>query len=491
MNPIYVSAMVIFLLLYICTAIWAGKSKVKTSKDFLIGGFSLGIIPLIGTYLSTFYSGASLMGGTGMIYRLGIAGNWWPLFYALGATVGVLIAIRIRGKFLETPPEFMEKRYGSKTLRVLASIGLIVGTLFGTLVQYKAMGIAWSLATGQSETVGIIIGSIIMILCVTYGGLVSVAYSDVVKAAVFTIAIVGAGIWCIGTFDISEIITQAAQISTPPEVGASLTPKGSLLTLTGTLTISALVFQGLNWVFGIGIHPQYVQRMSAGKDMKTTLFQYLVSWPILCIIYILLMIVSLAARIEVPTMPGGYTTDWAIPYFLANYAPPLIGALFFAGIAAAALSTVDSQLELVGASVFGDIIEPIIGMKLADRERLRWSRIVVLAIAVIMLIIALRPSPLLLLLQTYGWGILASFYAAPVIMGLYWKRGNKEGALAAVISGALLDVILQIMQFKGALPSYMAPAGPAIILSFIMYIVFSLIYPRPSEDLTKDFFPSK
>jgi len=491
MNPLYVSVMVVFLLLYLGIGIWAGRRKVETSKDFTIAGFKLGPVVLVGTYLATFYSGASLIGGTGMVYRLGIAGNWWPLFYALATVINVFIAIRIRGKLLETPPEFMERRYGSRLLRIIASIGLVVGTLFGTLVQYKAMGIAWTLATGLSPEMGVIIGGILMATIITIGGLMSVAYSDVLKAAVFTIAIIWAGLWCFTTYDISSVLDKLSTLSTPPEVGAPPTPAGSLVSLIGTLGVYMLIFQAINWIFGIGIHPQYVQRMSAGKDMKTTLLQYLVGWPILCVIYILLMIASLIARAVIPTMPEGYTSDWALPYFLTTYAPPLVGAMFFAGIAAAAISTVDSQLELIAASIFSDIVEPLSGKKLTDEERLKWCRVTALVIALVMILVALRPSPLLLLIQTYGWGILAAIYAAPLIFGLYWKRGNREGALAASITGGLLAAVFQAMQFTGLLPPYMAPAAPAILASLIVYVIVTLMFPAPPEELTRDFFPEK
>lgn len=491
MNLLYVSAIVIFLLLYLGIALWAGKKKVKTSADFLIGGFRLGPVVIAGTYLATFYSGASLIGGTGLVYRLGVAANWWPLFYALATVINVFIAIRIRGKFLVTPPEFMERRYGSRLLRFIASAGLVAGILFGTLVQYKAMGMAWTLATGTSPEIGVIIAGLIMTICIVIGGFMSVAYSDVMKAIVFTIAIMAMGLWTISAFGVSNIISKVATINTPPQVGAPPTPEGSLVTLFGTVGISVLIFQAINWIFGIGIHPQYVQRMSAGKDMKTTLFQYLVSWPILCMIYIFLLITALAARAAIPTMPEGYTTDWALPYFLTTYAPPAIGALFFAGLAAAAISTVDSQLALIGASIFNDIVEPLTGKKLTDKERLRWSRVIALIIAAIMIIVALRPSPLLLMVQAYGWGLLAAIYSAPLIFGLYWKRGNREGALAASIVGCLIAVILQIMLFKGLLPTYMAPAGPAILVSLIVYVIVSLMYPKPPEELIRDFFPER
>ena len=73
------------------------STKVKTNEDYLIGGFKLGILPMTGTYLATFFSALSLLGSVGLIYRTGIGGSWMPMAWALvpatATTVPPLIVI--------------------------------------------------------------------------------------------------------------------------------------------------------------------------------------------------------------------------------------------------------------------------------------------------------------------------------------------------------------------------------------------------------------
>jgi sodium/pantothenate symporter len=448
------------------------------------------MLPLVGTYLGTWFSGASLIGGTGMNYRMGWSAVWWPIFYALGSTLCVIVAPRFRGAKLTTPPEFMERRYGSKPLRILTSLGLIVGILCSLLVQFQCMGIAWTLCLGLPYKVGVLIGVVAIAIYTIYGGFMSVAWSDIAKSIVFIVAIIAGGIWALTHIGgISSINQALATITSPAEVGASPIPQGSLLSITGTLGAIGFFFMGINWICGIGTHPFYMQRISAAKNIKTAIKQYMIAWPILLPIYVFLVITPLGARTLFPTMPAGYTTDWALPLLFTEYAGPAIAGVFLAGIVAAGLSTTDSAIQLVGSSILTDIVETLRGKKLAEKARMKWARIIMTITILVALIICMFPLPLILMIQTYGWGILGIFFFPTIFLGVYWKRVNTQGISAGIISGIITLGILIALKSSGWTLMNIIPTGPPILIGTIVTIIVTLFFPKPKPKYLKDFFP--
>lgn len=167
------TVIVIYLVGMLLIGVWASK-QIKDDQDYLIGGFRMGILPMTGTYLATFFSALSLLGGVGLIYRTGIGGSWMPMAWALGSAFGPIIAVRFRRVQMVSPSEFFYNRYGSRGLQAFGAVASIVYLLFNMVVQITAMGVIWNLATGRGFTEGLIIGMVITILYTLFGGFVAV-----------------------------------------------------------------------------------------------------------------------------------------------------------------------------------------------------------------------------------------------------------------------------------------------------------------------------
>ena len=163
------AVIIIYLVAMLLIGFYA-SSKVKDDKDYLMGGFNFGIIPMTGTYLATFFSALSLLGGVGLIYRSGIGGSWMPMAWALGSAFGPILAIRFRRIQIVSPSEFFYHRYGSQKLQFFGALASIVYLLFNMVIQVTAMGVVWNLATGRSFSEGLLIGTIIVVVytCLLY-----------------------------------------------------------------------------------------------------------------------------------------------------------------------------------------------------------------------------------------------------------------------------------------------------------------------------------
>ena len=262
---------VVYLLVVLGIGIYAGK-KTKSPEDYLVAGHSLGIVPMVGTYLATFFSALSMLGYVGLLYAVGIAGSWLPMTWATGAAIGPFLALRFRKIEFTSAPEFFKIRYGSKNLQAFAALMTIVGICFMLIVQFAAMGIVWSLATGRSFTEGLVIGAILAICYTAIGGFFAVAWTDVLQALVFVVVIIAGAVMIIGEVGgIAIIYQKAALVSTAPIIGGTLTTQGSLVSILGSYTVLILFFTFLVQGPGTGSHPQYLIRAQASKDIKTAL----------------------------------------------------------------------------------------------------------------------------------------------------------------------------------------------------------------------------
>lgn len=460
--------------------------KVKTLEDYAVAGHKMGLVALTGTYFATFISALSFLGGIGGIYRVGITNVVYPIMWATGSAIGPIIAYKFRRVALITPAEYFEKRFGSRSLRILIAMITCVALIPFFMIQLNALGAVYTLATGRSFSEGVIIGGIVVALYTVLGGLVAVAWTDVIQGFVLTAgAILGGVIVLQLCGGLDAIIVNAATISTPPEAGMSPTAPGALVTVAPFLTLPWFIAQWFTQAPGTGAHPQYLQRIQAARNIRLSLRMYMYSWIVLTVIYFFFVVIGLGGRVLVPTMPAGYKSDWIFPYLMVNYAHPILAGTILAGIIAAAASTLDTQIHLVSVSLSIDVVRNLM-RRISEKNALLISRIVTLILVTIAIYYSIYPAAEILALGGYTLGLMGVLYFAPVLLGLYWKRTTAVSVAVGTIAGVIVFVVWQNLWGFGiyGLP----PVGMGVMTSFILTIVISLFTKPPSEELIKPYF---
>lgn len=460
--------------------------RVKTLEDYAVAGHKMGLIALTGTYFATFISALSFLGGIGGIYRVGITNVVFPVMWATGSAIGPIIAYKFRRVPLITPAEYFEKRFGSKSLRAIIAMITCIALIPFFVIQLNALGAVYTLATGRSFSEGVIIGGIVVALYTVLGGIIAVAWTDVIQGFVLTVGAILGGIIVLqlcGGLD--AIIANAATISTPPEIGMSPTAPGALVSIAPFLTIPWFIAQWFTHAPGTGAHPQYLQRIQAARDIKLSLRMYVYSWMVLTVIYFFFVVIGLGGRVLVPTMPKGYRSDWIFLYLMINYAHPILAGIILAGIIAAAASTLDTQIHLVSVSLSVDVIRSLI-KGVSEKSALLISRIITVVLVAIAIYYSIYPAPELLTLGGYTLGLMGVLYFAPVILGLYWKRVTAIGVAIGTIAGVIVFVVWQTLWGFGiyGLP----PVGMGVITSFALTVVISLFTKPPPAELVKPYF---
>ncbi len=176
--------------------------------------------------------------------------------------------------------------------------------------------------------------------------------------------------------------------------------------------------------------------------------------------------------------------------FIEDIHVPFIAGLFLCGILAAIMSTADSQLPVSASSVAEDIYKGLIDKKADTKKVFRVSRITVVAVAVVAYIIALNPNNTIMGLVSNAWAGLGAAFGPLVLLSLFWKRTNFQGAVAGVVTDALTVIIWDYIPFiNGATIGkttglYSLVAGFALSLAAI--VIVSLCTPAPSEKILKE-----
>ena len=180
-----------------------------------------------------------------------------------------------------------------------------------------------------------------------------------------------------------------------------------------------------------------------------------------------------------------------IKLFTQDVKAPIIGGIFLCGILAAIMSTADSQLLVSASSMAEDIFKGVVKKDADDKTVLRISRITVLVIAVLAYIIALNPNSSIMGLVSNAWAGLGSAFGPTVLMSLYWRRTNLQGAVAGIAVGALTVIVWDYIPFVsgqtlGAVTGlYSLAVGFALSLAAIVAV--SLLTPAPDAEMLREF----
>ena len=158
-----------------------------------------------------------------------------------------------------------------------------------------------------------------------------------------------------------------------------------------------------------------------------------------------------------------------------------------AGILAATISSSDSYL-LIAASAFAkNIFQGLFKKNASDKQVMTVSRITLLLIAVIAMIIALDEKSVIFKIVSFAWAGFGATFGPLILFSLFWKRTNREGAIAGMVGGAAMVFLwkLAISRLGGIFAIY--ELLPAFIFSSICIVVVSLMTAPPSKEIEEDF----
>jgi sodium/proline symporter len=177
--------------------------------------------------------------------------------------------------------------------------------------------------------------------------------------------------------------------------------------------------------------------------------------------------------------------------FIEDIKMPFIAGLFLCGILAAIMSTADSQLLVSASSMSEDIYKGLINKNADAKKVLCVSRITVIVIAVIAYIIALNPNNTIMGLVSNAWAGLGAAFGPLVLMSLFWKRCNFQGAVAGIVTGALTVILWDYIPMIGGQTIGQVTGLYSLVVGFALSLFaiggVSLCTKAPSAEMLQEF----
>jgi sodium/proline symporter len=170
-----------------------------------------------------------------------------------------------------------------------------------------------------------------------------------------------------------------------------------------------------------------------------------------------------------------------------NALPPILAGFVMAGILAATISSSDSYLLIAASAVAKNIFQGVVKKKATDKQVMLVTRITLLAIAIVAVVIALDENSIIFNVVSFAWAGFGATFGPLMIFSLFWKRLNRAGAIAGMVSGASMVFIwkLLISKIGGIFAIY--ELLPAFIISSVCIVVVSLLTKAPSKEIEEDF----
>ncbi len=501
-------AMIVYMAAVVAIGVIYAKRANKSSEAYFLGGRSLGPWVTAMSAEASDMSGWLLMGLPGVAYWCGLADAFWT---ALGLAVGtylnwLLVSKRLRRYSIRannsiTLPEFFSNRFREKkkTIMLIAAAFILIFFTVYASSCFVTCGKLFSTLFGADYVTMMLLGAAFVLIYTVLGGFLAESASDFMQAIVMITALtVIVVLSVVNAGGLGQVIENAQSIPGFIEFFGLATPAmegGSQLVVEGVPQFGEAseytllsVFSMMAWGLGYFGMPQVLLRfMAIRKEGELKLSRRIAMvWVVISLG--VAVFIGLIGRQLFPT--AHLTDSDAENIFITmatSFLPPILAGFAMAGILAATISSSDSYL-LIAASAFAKNIYQGFAKKEASDKQVMWvSRITLLVLALIGIVIALDEDSVIFKIVSFAWAGFGATFGPLMLFSLFWKRINKPGAIAGMVSGAAMVFLwkLVISKLGGVFAIY--ELLPAFLFSSLCIVVVSLLTKAPSEEILEDF----
>jgi Na+/proline symporter len=437
----YGAAVIGFLILSLGVGVMTARLVKKSSKRYMIAGKSLPLF-FVGTMLAAqSIDGNSSLGNAGLVFNFGFwAGAALPIGLAICLFLtGLVYGQRLNKMSMLTLPDFYYRRFG-KGPEAMSSGLLMISFTILVAGNFAATGYILSTVLEIDLTWAILIGAIVVLGYTYAGGLFSSAYTDIFQIYLAIAAFWAAFLFFYGGYGGVEF----AEI-----LGA---------TPTGYLDFSGLTEIGngalINWAaiaalgFGDIVALDFMERVFAAKSPKTARNGAFMGGGLTLLTVIPTSMMGIIALYLI-TDPN-FDPFLALPTIAIHHVPYPIGAALLMGVLGASMSTANGGLLAISSVISRNIIQRDIlrGIKkkpgMEDKKLLLTTRIATIPMMIAAFILASQlPQPGIYLVVAFD--IVFAGALAPLTLGLFWKKANMPAAIASLVAGTALRLVLYVL----------------------------------------------
>lgn len=436
--------LIVYMLIMVGIGVYY-KKKNDSVSDFVLGGRTLGPWFTAFAYGTSYFSAVIFVGYAGKFgWVYGVSSTWVGIG---NAVIGSLLAwlvlgrrSRVMSKHLEakTMPEFFEKRYNSKGLKVISALIIFVFLIPYTASVYNGLSRLFEKGFGIPYKYCIIGMAVFTAIYVIMGGYKATAMNDFIQG-IFMLVGIAAVVFAV--LDLNGGLSSSVELM--GDIKAADGSDGKFAAIFGPDPVNLLGVVILTSLGTWGL-PQMVGKFYAVKDDKSIKIGTIVSTVFAVVVaggcYFLGGFGRLFVK-NVDGLPeGGF--DGIVPQMMEKL-PALLFGIVIVLVLSASMSTL-SSLVLTSSSVLTiDLIKPL-SKKMDEKKELFIMRIFIAVFLIISVVLALitleNPQTVISTLMSISWGALAGAFLAPYMYGLFFKGITKASVAACFISGVGITV---------------------------------------------------
>jgi len=458
-----------------------------TGEDYFLASRSIGpfilLMSLFGTHMTAF----SMLGASAEAYRngIGVFGLMASSSALVVPVVFYFVGVRLwalgkRHGYI-TQVQFFRDRWESDALGLLLFVVLVMLLIPYLLIGIKGGGMTLSLITGGTvpEWIGsLAVGGVVMAY-VTYGGLRGTAWANTFQTLVFMTLGALAFFWIVR--DLGGLDAALGRVA---EQRSDLLLRGDRISPIKQLSFTCIPLS-------VGMFPHIFMHWLTARRAGTFRAS-IVGYP-LCVaaVWIPSVLLGLLGSVDVPGLEGPAASSILVR-MIQGHAPELLAGLLAAGVFAAIMSSLDSQVLSLGTMFTQDIVRHHgLHDRMSERQQVMVGRIFVAAILLATYAISLVVPPSIFKFGIWSFTGFAALFPV-VLAAVFWKRSTKAGAMATVTSVAVMWVYFFVRGWN--VPDYtvagtgVMPVAVMLVVAATVMITVSLMTRPPGRRVVERFF---
>lgn len=529
----------IFVIITFMVYLYIGwRSRVKDSKGFFIADQGVPAIANGAATAADWMSAASFMGMAGLISSLGYDGS----IYLMGWTGGYVLLALLLAPYLRkfgkyTVPDFVGDRYYSNVARLVAVVAAIFVSLTYVAGQMRGVGIVFSRFLQVDVNIGVMIGMVIVGFFAILGGMKGITWTQVAQYSVLIVAYLIPAIaiaWQLTgnpipqlAFTFGDVVDKLNQVQVDLGFDAYTQPFASKSMLD-------ILFITIALMVGTAGLPHVIVRFYTVPNVRAA--RYSAGWALLFIALLYTSAPAIAsfarynlintlhdqpiAEVQqldwvqkwqttklltlddkngngiIEWTPTEETSDVKIsPDIIVLSTPevaklaPWVVALVAAGGLAAALSTASGLLLVISSSIAHDVYYKLLKPDASEGERVLVGRIMVGFAILIAGYFGINPPGFVAQVVAFAFGLAAASFFPVILLGIFDKRTNREGAIAGMVSGLLFTTVYILgVKFYGMSPWFFGVSAEGIgtlgmLINLVVTLVVSRLTPPPPPEI--------
>ena len=542
-----------FLFIGISFALYIGiavKSRAGSTKEYYVAGG--GVSPFANGMATAadWMSAATFISMAGVLAVDGYDGSRYLMGWTGGFVLLTVLMVPFLRKFgKSTVPDFIGDRFYSKAARLVAVVCAIFICLTYIMGQMRGVGVVFSQLFNIGIPLGVLIGASIVFFYAGLGGMKGITYTQVAQYCVMAFSYTIPAIFIaiamtnnvipqlgfIGEYTNSEpavpFLVKLNQINA--DLGFSHYTSGSLSTIDMFCITAALMC-------GTAGLPHVIVRFFTVKNVKAVRTSACWTLSFIAVIYLTAPTIGAFARVNLIESLDGKNKE-ELPSWFAQFEetkqmtwedkngdgmvqyrgpekikageeneltfgkdimvmanphmaglPQWVIALLMAGCIAAALSTAAGLLLVLSTSISHDLMKKVINPELSDKEEIRWARGASLGALLVAAYFGINPpSAFVAKTVAFAFGLAASSFFPTLVMGIFSRRMNKEGAIAGMVAGITftLGYIIYFQFMGGTKDQYLFGISPegigflGMFVNFIVAAIMATLTPQPPKEI--------